>query len=291
MSELRRIRRILVGLDSSPSSMEALRSAISLAALVEAEIEGIFVEDSDLVAFSELPFATLTGSLSARQVQMGARELERSLRSQAERARKALKTGAEVHALSWSFRVVRGNVHEELLEAAKDADLLSLGRAGITAARRASGGSLAREAACKVSLVLIQHDRRAETVVAPVVALMVDDRRSDALVAVAGSLAAAQQRPLVVFIPPGVDRQRFIARGREVLERGAIGQFSNEMPPIRWQDTPDASDSGQQRALLARALRAAKSGVLVLYADSPFLDQRRVEELVDRSGCSLLLLR
>ena len=50
------IRRILVGLDASPRSLSALEVACDLAARFRAELEGLFVEDIDLLRACELPF-------------------------------------------------------------------------------------------------------------------------------------------------------------------------------------------------------------------------------------------
>ena len=48
--------RILVALDASPQSEAALRAAAELAALLEAELEGLFVEDINLLHLCGLPF-------------------------------------------------------------------------------------------------------------------------------------------------------------------------------------------------------------------------------------------
>jgi nucleotide-binding universal stress UspA family protein len=282
------IRRILVGLDASPSSEEALRSAVALATEVGAEVEGLFVEDSELMSFAELPFATLTGAITSRQVQMGQLELARTMRAQADRARRALAQAAEGARVPWSFRVVRGQVERELLEAADGADLLILGRAGISARRRARGGSLARRAARSARLVLIEHEGR-RPVDGPVVVLAQPGERALRLLEVAAPIALAQRRTLTVLIPAGADERRFVRRAQALLRRSAKSARAEEGQPlrVRWLST---SFTGPHAAL-AEALRTTRGGVLVLDADNLLLDERRVEELVDRSGCTLLLLR
>ncbi|MCK5798531.1 MAG: universal stress protein [Deltaproteobacteria bacterium] len=278
MNRTPKLHKILVGLDASKSSEDALRSAIALAAEVQGEVEGLFVEDTALISFSELPFATLTGTVSPRQVRLGQAELAEAFRVQASRARRALSAEAEKRGVPWSFQVARGNVGEKLLEAAARADLLILGRAGIRARRRAHGGSLAHRAARSAHLVLIEHEeKRAPS--SPVVILALPGPRALRLLEVAALVAAAQGRPLTVLVPPGANEARFLAEGRALL--------SNWPLAVRWVS---ASFGGPQAAL-AEALRAVQGGVLVLDADNPLLDDRRVEELVDSSGCTLLLLR
>ena len=44
-------RRIAVALDASEHSRRALQIIVSIAAALEAEIEGVFVEDADLASF------------------------------------------------------------------------------------------------------------------------------------------------------------------------------------------------------------------------------------------------
>lgn len=275
----RDIRRILVGLDASPTSLEALRSALELAAALGAEICGVFVEDAELLSFSALPFATLTGAVSPRKVRMGSAELRRAFRGQAARCREALSREAELRGVKWSFQVLRGNVDEQLMEAARDADLLSLGRAGICAHRRGRGGSTAHSAARLGRLVLIQKDASARSDKASVVVLALPGERALPLIHVAAALASAQRRPLKVIVPEGADRRRFVSRSEGLLSRWQL--------ELRWI----FSHSRGIGAALAEALEAARGGVLVIDADNPLVDERRVAELVDRSGCSLLILR
>lgn len=45
------------------------------------------------------------------------------------------------------------------------------------------------------------------------------------------------------------------------------------------------------RAALTEAIRATRNGMLVLHADSGLLQQEQVERLLDRAGCSLLIVR
>ena len=58
------IRRILVALDASPSSLVALEEAAKLAAVWDAELAGVFVEDSELLRMAQLPFMQTVGSFS-----------------------------------------------------------------------------------------------------------------------------------------------------------------------------------------------------------------------------------
>ena len=73
------IRRILVALDASTHSLAALETAAGLAARLEAELVGLFVEDINLLRAAELPFARETSfySSSLRPLERG--ELEQGV--------------------------------------------------------------------------------------------------------------------------------------------------------------------------------------------------------------------
>ena len=124
------IHRILVALDTSAHSRAALAAAANLAAQLEAQLMGIFVEDLNLLRLAQLPFAHEIRYASAEPQKLDQTGLAQQLRSQAEHARQELRQTAEQYALDWSFRVLRGMVTAELLAAAAEADLLVLGRLG-----------------------------------------------------------------------------------------------------------------------------------------------------------------
>lgn len=59
-----RIRRVLVALDASPGSVVAAAAAARMAAALEAELEGLFVEDHDLLRLSRSSQARQVGFLT-----------------------------------------------------------------------------------------------------------------------------------------------------------------------------------------------------------------------------------
>ena len=61
-------RRILVAIDASAASLDALAAATALASRLGAALEGLFVEDEDLLRLAALPFTDLVRTPS------GARE-------------------------------------------------------------------------------------------------------------------------------------------------------------------------------------------------------------------------
>jgi nucleotide-binding universal stress UspA family protein len=147
VSEERRsvnIKRILVALDASPHSLAALEAAVELAARFQAELAGLFVEDENLLRLANLPFVQEVGLFSAHRRRVEIRELERQIRGLGRRARSVFIRTTERIQITRSFRVVRGSVLSEVLNAASEADMLVLGRAGWSLLQRERLGSTVR---------------------------------------------------------------------------------------------------------------------------------------------------
>lgn len=151
------IRRILVALDASTHSLAALELAAGLAASSNAELTGLFVEDTRLLRLAKAPHACEV--YAGKREALDTSRMEKNLRAQAEQAREALEATAERAQVRWSFRVVRGEVAAEVLSAASDADLLTVGRAGWFSMQRLRMGSnaLAITASAPGALLLVEH--------------------------------------------------------------------------------------------------------------------------------------
>ena len=79
-------KRILVSLDTSDRGRAALEAAVRLALSTNAELQGLFVEDEDLVRLASLPFSREIELASASPRELQSINMERSLRVAAERA-------------------------------------------------------------------------------------------------------------------------------------------------------------------------------------------------------------
>jgi hypothetical protein len=141
----RRIDRVLVAIDASPGSLAAADSAARIASLLDAELVGLFVEDRALLRLSESPLARQVGPYGDRSdSRAGSSEVSRQLRAQALRSRVALARLAGRQNIAWSFRVVRGEVADEILSASSETDIVSLGRLGWALRQGQRLGSTAR---------------------------------------------------------------------------------------------------------------------------------------------------
>ena len=159
------VRRILVALDASPHSLAALKAAVDLAAKIDAELLGLFVEDTALLQLAELPCTREVLYFSAAELPLTRASMESRFRAQSEQARKALEAAAQHAQVAWSFRTVRGEVASEVLAAAAEVDLLALGRAGWSLDRRLRTGSTALEvASSSVPVLLLPEQGLPDTV-------------------------------------------------------------------------------------------------------------------------------
>ncbi|MFZ1991354.1 MAG: universal stress protein [Alphaproteobacteria bacterium] len=151
-------RRIVVALDESPASYQALRSAVRLAAEMSAEILALFIEETDLFSVAAMPYSSIVSFEAGDIAPLDENVLRRSLRLQARRLREDVARIASDYRVSWQFEVARGRVCEEILKYAESSEMLAIG-ASSRLRQRALGanvGTILREARCSV---LVFHGR------------------------------------------------------------------------------------------------------------------------------------
>lgn len=137
-----KIRRVVVALDTAAAPGEALEAAAGLARGLGAELVGLFVEDQRLLRFAELPFAQELGAATARVRPVSTADIERALKSHAERLRRLLSEAARPLGVPWTLEVTRGQVVQAALDFAGLEDVLVIGRArylSVTVARPPAG--------------------------------------------------------------------------------------------------------------------------------------------------------
>lgn len=161
MSGKRAKRVVVAALDASPPSLAALEAAADLAALLGAELRGMFVEDADLLRSADLPFAR-TVTIYGESRPWDREEIQRHIERQAGIARRAIERISAGKRVTWSFSVVRGRVPAELLAAAAGADVVTIGRGGWSFRGRARLGSITRllVEGSTASILLVEEGHR-----------------------------------------------------------------------------------------------------------------------------------
>jgi nucleotide-binding universal stress UspA family protein len=266
----RRIRRVLVALDVSPGSVAAAAAAARMAAALEAELAGLFVEDPDLLSLGGSPQAHQVGFLTAAAERMGGEKMERQLRAQAARAKRTLTRLAEQEGVACTFRVTRGRVSTEVLAAAGQVDLVSVGRIGWSHGRRRRLGSTTRALLARRSTRTLLSSHRAAAVSPVVVLFDASDAAADAL-DIASRLARPGGGGLVVL---ATDRA-----GRRQAER----QLGEREEPAEFEQL-----DGPPAAALSEALKARRVGLLILPVGGPGLDGGELLELLAELRCPVL---
>jgi nucleotide-binding universal stress UspA family protein len=272
-------RRILVALDASPESLAALEHAANLAVRLEAELEGLFIEDEDLINLARLPFAREVNRLT--QIARGFDEatLVQDLRDQAAMARGALRQIAEARHLRWTFRVVRGRIEGAIETAASSVDLLAIGRRRHTIGGRTLGRTstkMASRLTCSVLLALPTQTRPE----APIAIVDAQSPCGDAALDLALRTARQEKRRLLIVVPAG-DRDSYEER-RALIEKG-IGKDLNAVR-IRPAIGPDGN-------ALRRALEREQPELLVLGCDLAGQLSEELVEFAASMSCPVLVMR
>jgi nucleotide-binding universal stress UspA family protein len=274
-----KIRRILVALDASPHSLAALEAAADLAASFQAELIGLFVEDVNLLRLADLPFTREIGLFSARRRQIEVHEVERQLRGQARRVRRTFSVITQRLDLRGTFRVARGAITSKLLDAAADADMIILGKAGWSPIRLRQMGSTARAVALKSSAltVVLQDGTR---LCSPIMLLYGDSPLAQKTLTVAARLVEEEEDWTlnVVIVAEGPEEaERMKEQAAQWLREH---ELVAEYYPIIGGSVPKLRQLIRQRC-----------GTLILAADSSLLRDEDLATLLEHVEAPVMIVR
>lgn len=253
------VSRILVALNATDPNVGTLQMAVELAVSLRAEVAGLLVEDINLFRLAGMPFAREVCRTTAEQRPLVPADIERQLRARADGMRQALARSAELAGARWSFSTARGIVANALLEAAEQADLITLGADGEPAVRHSTHKTAASSGR-------------------PIVALFGGGETETRALALAADLARESARPLVVLLAAGPD---ITAAALRAMAEAAVGN----MPA-----TYRTADDGDIARNLARA-RREQPYRLVLGAEQRVLRRESIDEILTRTSCPVLLVR
>jgi nucleotide-binding universal stress UspA family protein len=272
-------RRILVALDASPHSRAALDMAVQLAAELEAELEGLFIKDENLLRAAQLPFAEEVRTHSVSPKKLDDRRAERQLRYQAERAEAALQDTTEQAEVAYNFRVVEGQVTHELLRATEEVDLVAMGKTSTQSSRRRLGTTsetLLTESSTPV-LVLRRPTHRRQ----PILTYYDGSETAQSALRVAARLATrGATHPLKVFLPTtdGDETERLRA---EVQEKYGDRVAQLQMRPL----------TKVERDRLATLARREGRGLFVMPGGCSPLSETSLQQFLYELDRPLLVVR
>jgi hypothetical protein len=258
-------RRIAVALDASDHGLRLLELAAGVAALLEAELEGIFVEDTQLLSSAGLPFLRELRLATLDEPALDVERLQREMRAVARRVREALEQSARTCGVTCSFRVWRGDLEAEILAAAVDAELFALGRIGRFAplGKRLKGTRPRRATGDLTVGVLFDGSEAAARALAT-----------------AAELAYDRRAAVSVILQPqdGADRDALSERASAILT--GIKARTHVL-------APESAEPGT----LARTVLDAGIDLLIVDSANPLLAAPTLWERLESIDCPLLIHR
>jgi nucleotide-binding universal stress UspA family protein len=268
------IHSILAAVDATLDSASVVETAAQLALGFNAELNGIFVEDINLLRLAGLPFARELSWSTAMELQLDYQRMERALRGHAAHAQQAvvnITTRLQLHA---SLQIVRGKVAQELIRATENVDLFILGKG--REARGARIGKIARQVIRQAhsSVLLVNQDGQHYKAV---MTIFTGDDRSAQVLDAAVQLARAVYKPLLVLIP---------AAGASVFQqlreqcRHTLGQGP---PPVTFRPV-----AGMESCFNQKIIRDEGVGMVVIGAETA---ASVLETRLAKLECSALIVR
>jgi nucleotide-binding universal stress UspA family protein len=276
-----RFRRVVVAFDgATDEDLAAVEAAATFAARLRADLLGLFIEDIDLARLADLPGITTFGALSAGRCRLGAEHLKTALRAHLARTRQAIERAAERQRVRSTFVVRRGRLIAEILNAAAPADLVIIGWRGGPATSVMAPGTpastvLAALAEATARFVLVPRPARAPG--GPVLVAYDGSLAARDGLAAAGDLAASDVSIEIALLARRTeDAEAWRREAGEVLAETGSTATVVQVP------------KGGPDELLAIA-RARRASLLVVPAG--MLDEQAARRVVERTPCSLLLVR
>lgn len=273
------IRRILVAVDTSTENYRTLEAAADLAALLQAKLHGLFIEDPVLLELEEHPTSRridLPQGLGGR-VEKGS--MQRELRALSRRAQNILMRASEQRHVEWSFDIVRGAVRAEVESAAVEGDLIVAESAGRTIQRGMRMRSSLRKAVETTDrpVLYLQRGPRATH---SIVAVYDDSPEAEDVLDVAMRMFGGPVSLLTVLLAAEnrEEADELQAEAEQLLGQAGIPAHFRRVAPdrVEW---------------VARAVDQVHGDLLVQSAHCHSLECESIDNLLDAIDCPVLLMR
>jgi nucleotide-binding universal stress UspA family protein len=258
---------IVVTLDTSEPGCLALETAVRLAAILGAELEGVFIEDINLMRLAGLPFLREVRPWSLAEETINTQRMQRELRTLARHAERMLEQAAGKMRIPWSFQIWRGHAEAASLAQTFAADIISLGRVSSLTTSRMRITPRPRA------------QQFSETVTAISVLFSGSEQSARALTT-ACCLAKDLGARLTVLLPGSR------TKGKSGIKQEARAILESHEQASRCVQLPG---TGMQS--LVQATAASGAGVLIAEAGHPLLQQAGLDRFLEALSCALLLVR
>ena len=273
------LRRIVVAMDSSLHAQAAAEAAVTLASRFKAALEGLFVEDVNLINLAEHPLGRLVNFPSGEASSLDRRELELHIKSECARAQRTLETMAARLQLRPTFRVLRGRVESEIVTAASDADLLVVGFSGRGRLGRGRPGSVALAAIERGPRSVLIYRTGVSSSGTPLVCFDGSDGAMKALDA-ATSLQREGNREIRVVLVPS-----------ENVETTALREMVDHLLSNRGLKAALAECVHPTPQRLCQLAALFDTSGIVIAAENPVLRGDGLKQMLAEAPCPILLVR
>ncbi len=255
------IRKILVAIDASSHSSAALEAAASLAQVLGSRLQGLFVQDETWDKISRLPYASIINELTGRIDPLEREGLENYIRRLKRRLRMQLETISRKKQIRHSWKSVEGKVEDKILEAAEEADLVTIGRRGSSFPRKRKLGSSTKkivQALDKPILIL----KQGLNLGAKITVLYDASSESQKSVRLGLSLAWRNDSSLVILVADN-RAETLEERSRELEHRLKESTVSTTIKLLKHTDTLTFLDS----------VNRLETGLLILPKNQPIIEK------------------
>jgi hypothetical protein len=273
------LHRILLALDAASLSKSAFEAAVELAARLDAELHGLFVEDEELLRLAELPFVRHYNISTATGRALDVEGTERELAVLAGQARRSFAAAAARTKVRHSFEVVRGTMSAVLAAAATGIDLVIVQGSCRPLARHMRMGAPGRNVAFELDRPVLLLEPEA-ALPDTVFAVYDDGDAGNKALRLAARLVGRALGTLHVVLPAedGEEREKCEAAARKALARAGTPLVVDSVAP-------------EELGAVRGRIPGARWALIVMSLDSPHLAGAKREHLIEALGCPLLLVQ
>jgi len=193
--------RLIVELGNGVADARTLRTAAELAALLQWDLYGLFVENEALLGLAELPFVRELRLPGCDWQKIEADRIAAELRWEATHAQRLLRDVGAAVGVPYGFEVRRGDPVDAIAAIALATDVLVVATPTSAAARLAQGMRRTQATARQPAASLLLLPQRSTRHAGPVAALVTN--ADDPALAVAALAAANTREHLLLLLPAG----------------------------------------------------------------------------------------
>ena len=272
------VRRIIVALDATTSSTPTVDAAAHMAARLQADLAGLFVEQQELLDLEDHAGARLLSLPGGQGGPAESGRIERELRSMALKARREFERASRRWRLRVSFDVTRGRLEPAVVDKTAIDDLVvvsSRGRRLTRAVRLPSSGAKLGASLDRSVLFLT----RGVAPIRSVVVLYDDSRQAASALGAARRLAETDGIMLTVLVVG--DRREDAAQMVQSVEA--------QVPPNARVHVHRIADDSAPR--IARAVQSVHGDLFIVGRDTDISNVDDIQGFLSEMGCPILVVR